>query len=185
MQATAIDTRTNRLTYAIDSDHAVAHFKVRHLMISHVRGELGKIVGEAKIDPTDLARSEIFTMIDAVAIDTRNPQRDAHLRSADFLDTDNFPVITFRSTRVIVLGDATLDVVGNLTIGGVTREVTLRTELSGDIRDPWGNVKRGVTATTRIRRQDYGLRWNAVLEAGGFAVGDDVDITIELELTRK
>jgi polyisoprenoid-binding protein YceI len=186
MQTTATFPKpaTSRLTYVIDSDHASAQFKVRHLMVSYVRGELGRMSGEAKLDPNNFARSEIVARIEVAGVDTRNPQRDEHLRSEDFFDAAAHPVVTFRSTSVRVVSESLLDVTGALTIRGVTREVTLETQISDDVRDPWGNVKRGVTARTRIRRQDYGLHWNALMEAGGVVVGDDVDITIELELTR-
>src|SRR5690349_18210535 len=136
--------------YEIDAAHAHAAFKVRHLMVASVRGELGAVTGQATIDDADLARSSVVASIDARGLDTRNADRDQHLRSADFLNVDRFPSIDFRSTR-IVAGDAgVLQVTGELTIHGVTREVTLATELSAEVRDPWGNAKRGVSATTRV-----------------------------------
>lgn len=172
-------------TYAIDPAHASAQFKVRHLMIAHVRGELGEVAGEAVIDQADVARSRVVARIDATAIDTRNPERDAHLRSADFLDVANHPAITFRSTGVRPRGPGRLEVAGELTLRGVTRPVALDVELSDEIRDPWGNAKRGVTATARLDRRDFGLTWNAALETGGLVVGDAVDVTIEAELVRR
>jgi polyisoprenoid-binding protein YceI len=170
--------------YTIDPGHSATHFKVRHLMVAHVRGELGQVAGEVLIDPSNLARSSVTASIDARGIATRNPDRDAHLRSADFLDVEQHPTIEFRSTSVRTVGDGELEVDGLLTIRGVTGPVTLQVELSDEVKDPWGNRKRGASATARIDRKDYGLTWNAALETGGFVVGDRVDISIELELVR-
>jgi polyisoprenoid-binding protein YceI len=175
---------TTAVRYTIDPAHAAAHFKVRHLMVAHVRGELGPISGELELDPADLSRATVRASIDATAIDTRNKDRDTHLKSADFLEVDRFPTIDFRSTAVRVKTAAELEVDGDLTIHGVTRPVTLEVELSDEIKDPWGNLRRGASATTRIDRKDFGLTWNALLEAGGVAVADRVDISIELELVR-
>lgn len=173
------------LRYAIDSAHARAHFRVRHLMVAFVRGELGTVTGEILFDPLNPSRASVTAVIDAAGIDTRNADRDAHLRSADFLDTATYPTVTFRSTSVAPRGEGTFDVTGDLMIRGVTRAVTLSTEVSEEIRDPWGNLKRGVTATAKINRKDFGVSWNAVMDAGGVAVGDIVEITIEAELVRQ
>ena len=182
--ATAV-TAPRTATYAIDPAHASAHFKVRHLMIAHVRGELGEVAGEVILDPADIARSSVVARVDATAIDTRNPDRDVHLRSADFLDVANHPALTFRSAEVRPDGRGRLEVAGELTIRGVTRPVTLDVELSDEICDPWGNAKRGVTATARLDRRDFGLLWNAALETGGLVVGDAGEVTIEAELVRR
>ncbi len=171
--------------YEIDPTHASAQFKVRHLMVSSVRGELGEVTGVILLDQGDITQSSVSATIDVTAINTRNPDRDAHLRSADFLDVANFPTLTFRSTRIEKADGSRLRVIGDLTIRGTTNEVGLVVELSDEIRDPWGNVKRGATATTRIDRKDFGVSWNAVMDAGGFVVADMVDITIDLELVRK
>ncbi len=171
--------------YAIDPAHAGAHFKVRHLMVSHVRGELGTVTGEAVIDLQDLGRSRVEARIDVGGIDTRNPDRDAHLKSADFLDVARFPELTFRSTEVRSGADDRLLVKGDLTLRGVTRPVTLEVELSDEIKDPWGNAKRGVTATAKLHRKEFGVSWNAAMDGGGLVVGDVVDVTIEAELIRK
>lgn len=170
--------------YAIDPAHTAAHFKVRHLMVASVRGELGEVTGEAHIDLADLTRSSVTASIDAAQINTRNADRDAHLRSPDFLDVAQFPTIAFRSTEVRTLVGGELQVLGDLTIRGVTRPVTLEVELSDEVKDPWGNLKRGASATARIDRKDFGLTWNAALETGGVLVGDRIDISIELELVR-
>ena len=188
MSTNATATRIEEATaarYEIDAAHAHAAFKVRHLMVASVRGELGVVTGQATIDDADLARSSVVASIDARGLDTRNADRDQHLRSADFLDVDRFPSIDFRSTRIVAGADDTLQVTGELTIRGVTREVTLATELSAEVRDPWGNAKRGVSATARVSRKDFGITWNLAMDGGGLVVGDAIDIAIELELVRK
>jgi polyisoprenoid-binding protein YceI len=172
-------------SYAIDPAHAGAYFKVRHLMVAHVRGELGAVTGEAVIDLRDLGNSRVDVRIDVGGIDTRNPERDAHLKSADFLDVVRFPELTFRSTEVLRGADDLLLVKGDLTLRGVTRPVTVEVELSGEIQDPWGNSKRGVTATAKLHRKEFGVSWNAAMDGGGLVVGDVVDVTIEAELVRK
>ncbi len=183
-------TRPAPVAYRIDPTHATAQFKVRHLMVSNVRGELGEVTGEVSFDAGDPARSAVQARIDAAGIDTRNADRDAHLRSADFLDVANHPAITFRSTgvrgvRAVRPGDAgAYEVDGELTIRGATRPVTLAVEISDEIRDPWGNAKRGIVATARLDRRAFGLTWNAVMESGGIVVGEAVDVTIEAELVR-
>jgi polyisoprenoid-binding protein YceI len=175
-------------TWDIDTAHANAGFRVRHMMVSHVRGHLGPVTGTVFIDEQDLARSRIEVSIDARAIDTREPRRDEHLRSADFLDVANHPTVTFRSTRVEApsgpAGD--LRVTGDLTIRGVTHPVTLTVEgLPPAIKDPWGNQRRGVSAHARISRKEWGLTWNMVIEAGGVGVGDEVAIEIDAEIVAR
>jgi polyisoprenoid-binding protein YceI len=172
-------------SYAIDPAHASAQFKVRHLMVSHVRGELGEVTGEIVIDDADLTRSTVVARIDATRLDTRNGDRDEHLRSADFLDVTDHPLVTFRATAVRPTAASRFEIEGDLTIRGATRPVTIDAEVSDEIRDPWGNLKRGVTATARLNRKDFGLTWNAAMETGGLVVGDTVDVTIEAELVRK
>ena len=172
-------------TYNIDPVHATAQFKVRHLMVANVRGHLGEVTGEVRFDPTDPSRSSVNASIDAAGIDTRNPDRDTHLRSPDFLDVAHHPAITFRSTAVRAEGAGEYRVDGELTIRSTTRPVTLKVEVSEEIRDPWGNVKRGIEASARIDRKDWGLTWNAVMEGGGILVGDTVDIAIEAELAHE
>jgi polyisoprenoid-binding protein YceI len=170
----------------IDTAHANAGFKVRHLMVSHVRGHLGPVTGTVFIDELDLTRSRVDVSIDARGIDSREPKRDEHLRSADFLDVANHPTITFRSTRVEAPAGASGDlrVTGDLTIRGVTHPVTLEVDaLPAPVRDPWGNTRRGVSARGRISRKEWGLTWNLALEAGGVVVGDEVAIEIDAEIT--
>jgi polyisoprenoid-binding protein YceI len=170
----------------IDASHSSANFKVRHLMVSHVRGELGPISGAVWIDDQDVTRSRIDVSIDARKIATRDDKRDEHLRSADFLDVATHPTVTFKSTRVERAGGDELRVTGDLTIRGTTRPVTLTVEsLAPAVSDPWGNTKRGATAHAKIHRKDWGLAWNVGLEAGGVLVGEDVAIELEVELLKR
>jgi polyisoprenoid-binding protein YceI len=172
--------------WEIDPVHSTAGFRVRHLMVSHVRGELGPVSGTIWIDDQDLARSRVDVSIDARGITTREPKRDEHLRSSDFLDVANHPTVTFVSTDVRAEARGRLQVTGDLTIRGVTRPVTLEVDpLSPVVADPWGNTKRGATARTRISRKDWGVQWNLALEAGGVVVGDEVAIEIEVELLHR
>ncbi len=173
-------------TWDIDPVHTQASFAVRHLMVSKVRGSLGKVTGTVTFDEADLSKSTAEATIDATTIDTREPKRDAHLKSPDFLDVAKYPTITFKSKQVSRLGDDQFAVTGDLTIHGVTREVVLRVEGSPKpFKDPSGSTKLGGMATTQLHRKDFGLEWNKVLETGGVAVGDDVDVTIDVELVKK
>ena len=168
--------------YTIDTAHTHAQFSVRHMMVSNVRGEFTDLSGEADMDDADIARSKINVTIKTASINSRDANRDQHLRSADFFDVAKFPTITFTSTKVTRtrLG---CDVVGDLTIRGVTRPITLIVdELTDPITDPSGNVRRGAHAVTTIERKDFGLVWNAQLDKGGVAVGDKVSITVDVEL---
>lgn len=185
---TSTVTAPATVAWDIDSAHANAGFKVRHLMVSHVRGHLGPVTGTVFIDEQDVSRSRVDVSIDARGIDSREPKRDEHLRSADFLDIANHPTVTFRSTRVEAPRGAAGDlrVTGDLTIRGVTRPVTLDVEaLPPAITDPWGNQRRGISARARISRKDWALTWNLVVEAGGVAVGDEVAIEIDAEIVAR
>jgi len=168
-------------TWSIDTGHSAIHFGVRHMMFTKVRGRFTRWNGELRFDPFDLPSSGIEVSIDAGSIDTGEAQRDAHLKSADFLDTEKFPALTFRSTDIQDLGEGKLRVSGELTIHGVTRPVVLDTEFAGRVKDPWGNDRAGFTARTAIDRTDFGLRWNQALETGGVLVGNKVEIELELE----
>jgi polyisoprenoid-binding protein YceI len=171
--------------WVLDASHSHISFSVRHLMISNVRGEFGKVSAEASYDPQRPEASQINATIDVTSINTREDKRDAHLRSPDFFDVENHPTITFASTSVRRRGEG-LEVVGDLTIRGTTRQVTLSVEeITPEHTDPWGNRRVGASARTRIRRSDFGMRWNAALEAGGVLVGDDVTIQLEAELIRQ
>jgi polyisoprenoid-binding protein YceI len=174
------------VAYQIDSSHTGAHFKVRHMMISNVKGEFSKVTGAAEFDPANPGASHIEASIDTASINTRDAQRDGHLRSADFLDVEKYPEITFRSTKIVPSGTDSYDVTGELTIRGVAREVKLVVDsITPEVKDPWGMLRVGGSAMTKIKRSDFGLTWNAALEGGGFMVGDDVEITIDVELMRK
>jgi polyisoprenoid-binding protein YceI len=172
--------------YDLDPAHSVAAFKVRHLMISNVKGEFTRLSGSVVFDAADPAQSSIDITIDATSISTREPQRDEHLKSPDFLDVAKFPTITFKSRDVVPSGGGTYEVTGDLTIHGVTQEVALAVEgVTPETKDPWGFLRRGASASVTIVRKDFGLGWNTVLEAGGVMVGEDVHITIDVELVRK
>jgi polyisoprenoid-binding protein YceI len=173
-------------TWDIDSSHTTAGFRVRHLMVSHVRGQLGPVTGTVFIDQRDPSKSRLDVSVDVRGIDTRDPKRDEHLRSADFFEVERHPTVTFRSTRVEALAGAggSLRVTGDLTMRGVTLPVTLEVDpLPPAIRDPWGNARLGVFARGRLNRKDWGVQWNLALDAGGLAVGDEVAIEIDAELT--
>ena len=169
-------------TYRIDPAHSTAQFVVRHMMITNVRGAFGKVEGTVVYDPENPAQSSIEAAIDVASIETRDAQRDAHLKSADFLDADKFPKITFKSSKIEGSGGE-FRVSGDLTIHGVTRPVVLQVEgPTPAAKDPWGNTRVGASATTRIKRSDFGLTWNAALETGGFLIGDEVKIELEIQL---
>jgi len=172
------------IAYTIDPAHSTAGFNVRHLMVSNVRGEFSKVTGTVVIDPSSPEKSKVKAHIDATTIHTRDEQRDAHLKSADFLDVEKYPEITFVS-RKITGGNGEWKVTGDLTIHGVTKEVTLDAEgPAPEAKDPWGNVKSGASASTKINRKDFGLVWNMALETGGVLVADEIAITLEVELLR-
>ncbi len=186
--ALAVTTITAAAPAAWDLDpaHSSAQFKVRHLMISHVRGTLGEVKGTVWIDEADVTRSRVEVTIDARGIETKDAKRDEHLRSADFLDVANHPNITFKSKSVKAAAGGGLQVVGDLAIRGITRSVVLEVDpLPTGVKDPWGNQKRGATARTKISRKAWGLTWNMAIEAGGVAVGDEVGIELEVELAKR
>lgn len=172
-------------TYTIDPAHSSANFSVRHMMVTNVRGAFRKLAGAIVYDPENPADSSVEATIDATSINTNEDQRDAHLRSADFFHVEQYPTIEFKSRKVEPDGDE-LKVTGDLTIRGATRPVTLRVEApTAETKDAFGNVRIGLSATTRIKRSDFGLTWNAVLEAGGLAVGDDVKIELEVSAIKQ
>lgn len=170
-----------RVTLNIDSAHSLVEFSVKHMMFTTVKGRFGTVRGTILIDEAELANSQVDVEIEASSIDTREPQRDGHLRSADFLDADQYPLITFRSTRVEVKGEDRADVIGDLTIHGETRTVTLDTTFNGRGVNPYNLHVAGFSATTTISRKEFGLTWNVALEAGGFLVGDEIKIAIEVQ----
>jgi polyisoprenoid-binding protein YceI len=181
---TATVSTPTAATWTIDPSHTHAEFAVRHLMISTVKGRFADVQGTVRTDESDPANSQVDVTINVSSIDTREPQRDAHLRSADFFDADNFPQIKFRSTRVSG-GGSSFKVTGDLTIRGTAREVVLDVTTEGRGKDPWGGERAGFSATTRIKRSEFGLTWNQLLEAGGVAVSDEVKISIDVELVKQ
>ena len=171
--------------WAIDASHSSVSFSVRHMMISNVRGEFPKVSGEVVYDRHNPEAARLSATIDVASISTREEKRDAHLRSADFFDAEKYPTITFVSKSARLHGEG-LKIVGNLTVRGASREVTLSVdELSGEHTDPYGNRRIGATATTKVRRSDFGLSWNAVLETGGVLVGDEISISLDIQLIKQ
>lgn len=172
-------------TWTIDPAHSHVEFAVRHLMITTVRGRFAGVTGTVVTDGDDLGRAQVDVTIDASTIDTRESQRDAHLKSADFFHVEQHPSLTFKSTAVKDARGDRFTLVGNLTMRGVTREVALDVTAGGRGKDPWGGERAGYSATTKVNRSDYGLTWNQVLETGGIAVGDEIKISIDLELVKQ
>ncbi len=178
-------TKTATATWNIDPAHSAAEFKVKHMMISNVKGQFAKVTGVLTLDESDLTDSHVEALIEAASIETRDAQRDAHLKSADFFDVEKFPTLFFKSTRVSPVGDGELAVEGDLTIRGVTRKVVFSVEgPTPPAKDPWGNTRVAVSATTKINRKDFGLTWNTALETGGILVGDEVTITLDVQFVK-
>jgi polyisoprenoid-binding protein YceI len=185
MSTSAALRTSSTTTWSIDPAHSIAEFKVKHMMISNVKGHFPKITGSLTIDESGHANSRVEATIDAASIETRDAQRDAHLKSEDFFHVEKFPALTFRSTSISRVGDGELSVEGDLTIRGVTRKVAFAVEgPTSPAKDPWGNTRIGVSAITKINRKDFGLVWNAALEAGGILVGDEVTITLDVQFTK-
>jgi len=173
-------------TWTIDPDHSNVGFKVRHLMVSNVKGNFDKHTGAVEINDKDITKSKVEVSIDTNSINTNVQKRDEHLRSAEFFDVAKFPTMTFVSKKVAKAGKDKLKVTGDLTLHGVTKEVVLDVEgPTKESKDPWGNIRKGATATTKINRKDFGLVWNAALETGGVAVGEEITITLEIEMIKK
>jgi len=173
-------------TWKLDPAHSHAEFKVKHMMISNVKGSFSGLSGTLTEHATDKTLSTIEATIDVNSIVTGDAQRDTHLRSADFFDAAQYPAMTFRSTKVQPNGDGGYNVTGDLTLHGQTRQQTFVVEgPTAPGKDPWGNTRIGLSATTKINRKDYGLNWNAALETGGILVGDDVNMTIEAQFIKQ
>lgn len=173
-------------SWTIDPDHSNVGFKVRHLMVSNVKGHFETFNGTVDLDDKDISRSKVTVTIDTNSINTNVKKRDDHLRSVDFLDVAAYPTMTFVSKKVARAGKDKLKVTGDLTLRGVTKQVVLNVEgPSKESKDPWGNIRKGATATTTINRKDFGLTWNKALETGGVVVGDEVTITLEIEMIKK
>jgi polyisoprenoid-binding protein YceI len=173
-----------KTTWKIDPAHSSAHFVIRHMMITNVRGGFSGVQGTVVYDPADLSSSSIDVTIDKNSLSTGDATRDTHIKSADFLDVEKYPTITFKSKKIATDGDG-LKVTGDLTIHGVTKEVALNVEgPTGEQKDPYGNIRVGASATTKIKRSDFGLKWNAVLETGGIMLGDDLKLELDVSLIK-
>lgn len=187
MTTAATEKATTLATWSIDPAHSHVEFGVKHLMIATVKGRFAVVRGTVRTDDADPAKAqvEVEVEIDADSIDTREPQRDAHLKSADFFDVEKFPKLTFVSTRIHDVDGDDFTLTGDLTMHGVTRPVTLSVTREGRGKDPWGGERAGFSATGKIKRSEFGLTWNQALETGGFVVGDDIKISVDVELVRQ
>jgi polyisoprenoid-binding protein YceI len=173
-------------TWKIDPQHTAAQFSVRHLTISTVRGAFSKVTGTIQFDDQDASKSSVDVTIDVSTVDTREPARDKDLRSEKFFDVEHFPSMTFKSTKVEQAGAGKLKVTGNLTIRGVTKEVVLDVDgPTAPIKDPYGNQRAAINATTKINRQDFGVKWNSTIDGGGVVVSDEVNINIDAEMIKQ
>jgi len=172
-------------TWNIDPTHSAAEFKVKHMMISNVKGSFSGVSGVISIDESDLAKSRVEATIPVATVSTGDTQRDGHLKSADFFDAEKFPTLNFKSTKVVRKGEAEYNVTGDLTIHGITKPATFAVEgPSAPAKDPWGNTRIGLSAATKINRKDFGLGWNSALETGGVLVGEDVNIALEVQFIK-
>ncbi|HTL37332.1 MAG TPA: YceI family protein [Kofleriaceae bacterium] len=168
-----------------DLSHSSVNFHVRHLMVSKVHGRFTKWDGILELDDQDMTKSRLEVTIDAASVDTKEPKRDDHLRSPDFFDVEKFPSLTFVSKEIKRASNDRYLVSGDLTIRGITKAVTLDVEGGDQVKDPWGGTRTGFSAKTQVNRKDFGLTWNLALEAGGFVVGDKIEITLEIEAVKK
>lgn len=173
------------MSWQLDKAHSGINFSVRHMMISTVRGRFEEFDGTFEINEADPAQSKIDVEIQVGSINTKEEQRDGHLQSPDFFDAAQYPTITFKSSRIEKVDDSHLDMIGDLTIKGVSKEVTLVVDYAGQAKSPWGTMNAGFAASTKINRKDWGLTWNQALETGGVLVGDEITINIELELIKQ
>jgi polyisoprenoid-binding protein YceI len=181
----ATATASTFTTWNIDPAHSTAEFKVKHMMISNVKGTFKGLTGVLKIDETDPTRSSIEASIPVSTLSTGDDQRDGHLKSADFFDAEKFPTMTFKSTEVGRTSPGEHAVVGELTLHGLTQTVSFAVEGPSEPgKDPWGNTRIGLSATTRINRKDFGLAWNSTLESGGILVGEDITITLDVQFIK-
>ncbi len=181
----ATTTPAGTITWKLDPAHSHAEFKVKHMMISNVKGSFNGLSGTLTEHATDATLSSVDASIDVATVNTGDAQRDAHLKSGDFFDAEKYPTMTFKSTSVKPNGDGGYNVTGDLTLHGTTRQQTFVVDgPSAPGKDPWGNTRIGLSATTKINRKDFGLNWNAALETGGILVGDDVQITIEAQFIK-
>ncbi len=170
--------------WAVDVSHSAIDFSVKHMMIAKVKGSFHSFEAQISADPADLTTADITFQIDLSSVDTRNGDRDAHLKSADFFDVENHPKLLFKATKIVSKGDGEYEVTGDVTLHGVTRPETFAVTYEGAGKDPWGNEKAGFSATGSLKRSDYGLTYNAVLETGGVLIGDEVKVSIEIEAAK-
>jgi polyisoprenoid-binding protein YceI len=178
-------TSSMAASWVFDESHSTVEFSVRHMMITNVKGRMGGLKGNIDIDDKDLTKTKVDVTLDTATINTENAKRDEHLKGSDFFDVQKFPQIKFVSKKVSKGKDG-LSIAGDLTIRGITKTAELNVEgPSQSVKDPWGNVKRGFSATTKINRKDFGITWNKALDGGGVVVGDDVKISIEAEIQEK
>ena len=185
MATTQQPAPTTITQWRLDPAHSNVEFAVKHMMITTVRGRFNEVDGTVQYDESDPTHSSLEVSIKTASIDTRTPDRDAHLRSPDFFDVEKYPTMTFRSTRVEVTGSKRLRIEGDLTIRGVTKPVVLEAAEEGRAKDPWGGDRAGFTATTTFDRNDFGLVWNKALERGGWLVGQEVKVTLDIQLVRQ
>ncbi|WHY13915.1 YceI family protein [Peribacillus frigoritolerans] len=175
-------TNTN---WIVDPTHSTIEFSVKHMMIAKVKGSFNKFEASILANPSDLTTAEIDFTVDVASIDTRNADRDNHLRSADFFDVEKNPTLTFKSTKIVKTDEDEYDVTGNVTLNGVTQEETFSITFEGQGKDPWGNEKAGFSGKGKVKRSDYGLTYNAALETGGVLIGDQITLTIEIEAAKE
>ena len=173
------------MSWTIDTTHSEINFTVRHMMISNVRGNFERFSGVVEFDEANPAQTTVDVSIEAASINTREAQRDAHLKSPDFLDVEKYPTLTFKSKRVEVIDANNARLIGDLTIRDITRETVLNVQYSGMAKSPWGTHSAGFSAIAVISRKDWGLVWNVALESGGWLVGDEIKITLELEIVKQ
>lgn len=171
--------------WIVDPTHSAIEFSVKHMMIAKVKGSFNKFEASILANPSDLTTAEIDFTVDVASIDTRNADRDNHLRTADFFDVEKNPTLTFKSTKIVKTDEDEYDVTGNVTLNGVTQEETFSITFEGQGKDPWGNEKAGFSGKGKVKRSDYGLTYNAALETGGVLIGDQITLTIEIEAAKE
>ncbi|MCK2018652.1 YceI family protein [Peribacillus frigoritolerans] len=171
--------------WIVDPTHSTIEFSVKHMMIAKVKGSFNKFEASILANPSDLTTAEIDFTVDVASIDTRNADRDNHLRSADFFDVEKNPTLTFKSTKIVKTDEDEYDVTGNVTLNGVTQEETFSITFEGQGKDPWGNEKAGFSGKGKVKRSDYGLTYNAALETGGVLIGNQITLTIEIEAAKE
>ncbi|HEY3294842.1 MAG TPA: YceI family protein [bacterium] len=183
---TPVQAPAKEMIWTVDSSHSEIGFTAKHMLITTVRGRFTRYDATIDFNPKSPETTKVEAHIEAASIDTREPKRDEHLRSADFFDAEQYPQITFRSKNLQRLADDRWKLTGDLTIRGISKEITLDMEgFTEEIKDPWGNFRVGGTATASLNRFDYGLKWNAAIETGGLIVGEKIQIKLDLSLVRK